>query len=246
MAITLPTSKIAAETQDPRNLIIYGLPKVGKTTLLAQLEDNLILDFENGSKYVEALKVKINTFAELSDVCSQIKQAGKPYKFITIDTITALEDFVKPLALQMYKSSPAGANFNGDITTAPMGAGFGYIRLALEKVIGMISQCADNIILVGHVKDKSIVSNTGQEVGNIKDFDLTGKAGRIIAAKSDGIGYAFRDQDSNLCINFAAGVDISAGARPAHLANKTIIVAERQEDGTFISHWDRIYPSLKK
>lgn len=28
MAITLPTEKISAETQDPRNLIIFGAPKV--------------------------------------------------------------------------------------------------------------------------------------------------------------------------------------------------------------------------
>ena len=26
--------------------------------------------------------------------------------------------------------------------------------------------------------------------------------------------------------------------------NNDIVVAERQEDGSFISHWDRIYPSL--
>ena len=109
----------------------------------------------------------------------------------------------------------------------------------------MVSQCTTNVILVGHVKDKSIVSASGQEVGSIKDFDLSGKAGRIIAAKSDAIGFAHRDKDSNLCINFECGGEATAGARPAHLANKDIIVAERQDDGTFVSHWDRIYPSLK-
>lgn len=28
MAITLPKTKIPAETQDPKNLILFGLPKV--------------------------------------------------------------------------------------------------------------------------------------------------------------------------------------------------------------------------
>lgn len=28
MAIVLPTEKIPAQTQDPKNLIIFGLPKV--------------------------------------------------------------------------------------------------------------------------------------------------------------------------------------------------------------------------
>ena len=44
MAIKLPTTKLPAETQDPQNLIIYGLPKIGKTTVLSTLDDNLILD----------------------------------------------------------------------------------------------------------------------------------------------------------------------------------------------------------
>lgn len=42
--IELPKTKIPAETQDPKYLILFGLPKVGKTTVLASLENNLILD----------------------------------------------------------------------------------------------------------------------------------------------------------------------------------------------------------
>lgn len=48
MAIELPKSKIPAETQDPKYLILFGLPKVGKTTILSTLENNLILDMEMG------------------------------------------------------------------------------------------------------------------------------------------------------------------------------------------------------
>ena len=85
--IELPKTKIPAETQDPKYLILFGLPKVGKTTVLASLENNLILDFENGSSYVDALKVKINSLKDLNEVCKAIKDAGKPYKFITIELV---------------------------------------------------------------------------------------------------------------------------------------------------------------
>ena len=44
MSITLPTAPVSAETQDPKYLILFGLPKVGKTTILSTLENNLILD----------------------------------------------------------------------------------------------------------------------------------------------------------------------------------------------------------
>ena len=102
MAIELPKSKIPAETQDPKYLILFGLPKVGKTTILSTLENNLILDMENGSTYVDALKIKINSLKDLKEVCKAIKEAGSPYKYITIDTITAVEEMAKPLAIALY------------------------------------------------------------------------------------------------------------------------------------------------
>lgn len=101
MAITLPTSVVPAETQDPKYLILFGLPKVGKTTILSTLPNNLILDFEDGSKYVEALKLRIHNLQELKETIKAIKEAGKPYKYITIDTVTAVEEMAKPVALQM-------------------------------------------------------------------------------------------------------------------------------------------------
>lgn len=70
------------------------------------------------------------------------------------------------------------------------------------------------------------------------------KAGRILASRSDGIGWVHRDENSNLCINFECGGIATAGARPKHLANQDIVVAERQDDDTFVSHWERIFPSL--
>lgn len=72
------------------------------------------------------------------------------------------------------------------------------------------------------------------------------KLKRVLSAKSDAIGFVHRDEDSNLCINFGHGGEVLTGARPVHLANKDIVVAERQPDGTFISRWERIYPSLSK
>ena len=57
MAITLPTAKVAAERLSPKVFIMYSLPKTGKTTLLSKLDNCLIIDLEDGSKYLDALKV---------------------------------------------------------------------------------------------------------------------------------------------------------------------------------------------
>ena len=244
MAINLPTNKIPAETQDPKYLILFGLPKVGKTTVLSTLDNNLILDFENGSTYVDALKIKIDNLQTLKEVIKAIKEAGRPYKYITIDTITAVEEMAKPVALNLYKNSPVYSDRYAnvtDITRLPNGSGYTFLRQAVEAIVDLIASATDNIIICGHVRDASLNDNLD---GSVKDLDLTGKLKRILSARSDAIGFVHRDDDSNLCINFGQDGEILTGARPQHLANKDIIVAERNEDGTFTSHWERIYPSL--
>lgn len=245
MSIVLPTAKVPAETQDPKNLILFGLPKVGKTTILSTLENNLILDFENGSTYVDALKVKVSSLKELKEVIKAIKDAGKPYTYITIDTITALEEMTKDMALKMWQNSPQFTTKYEikDVTQIPNGAGYSFWRQALETVINLIASAAPNLIICGHVKDTALFEGLD---GSVKDLDLVGKTKRVLSAKSDAIGFVHRDEESNLCINFGMNGEVLCGARPAHLANKDIIVAEYQEDGTFVSHWERIYPSLSK
>ena len=245
MGIVLPTTKIPAETQDPKYLILFGLPKVGKTTVLSTLENNLILDMESGSTYVDALKIKINTLKELKETIKAIKDAGKPYKFITIDTITAVEEMAKPLAIQLYQNSPLFSQKYADVkdvTQLPNGSGWSFLRAGVEMIVDLIAGATDNLIICGHVKDTALAESVE---GSVKDLDLGGKLKRILSAKSDAIGFVHRDEDSNLCIQFGTNGEVLTGARPAHLANKDIVVAERNEDGTFTSHWERIYPSLQ-
>ena len=144
MAITLPTNKIPAETQNPRNLIIFSKPKYGKSTACANLPGALCIDLEEGGyDYIDAVKVKASSVKDLKEICAAIKEAKYPYKFIVLDTITRLEEMVKPLALKLYLNSPAGQKFTGDdVLDAPMGAGYIALRKALEMVIDMVSKCA--------------------------------------------------------------------------------------------------------
>ena len=56
---TLPIAKTPATLTNPRVLVIFAKPKIGKTSLMAELEDNLILDLEKGTGYINALKIEI-------------------------------------------------------------------------------------------------------------------------------------------------------------------------------------------
>jgi len=238
MEIVLPKKKVSATRTNPKRMIIYSKPKTGKTTAFAGLDDNLIIDLENGSDYVEALKVKANSLEELIAIGKQIKEQGKPYKYVTLDTVTALEDMVKPLAAKLYRETPMGKNFSGDdVIKLPNGAGYLYIRQAFFQVLDFIDTLADTVILSGHIKDKQ-VDDKGELVMSA-NIDLTGKIKSLICANADAIGYMFRKGDK-VILSFKTNDEVTCGARPEHLRNQEIVISE-SVDGKIITHWDRVY-----
>ena len=235
----LPTSKIKATLTDPGKLIIYSKPKTGKTSLLAELENNLIIDLENGTQYYDALKVSINSVQELMDLIKAIIAAGKPYKYITLDTLTKLEDLALPYALTLYKQTPMGKGFVGNnVLDLPNGAGYKYLRDAMTNLLNAIYKCADRVILLGHLKTTNIEKN-GKEV-SARELDLTGKIKSMVSADVDAIGLLYRGEDNKNILSFKTTDDVICGARPTHLKDQEIVISELV-DGKFITHWDKIY-----
>lgn len=238
MSIVLPTSKIKAERVNPKRIVIYSKPKTGKTTAYAGLEDNLIIDLENGSDFVDALKVKVNSLQELLDTGKAIKAAGNPYKFVTVDTVTALEDMIMPLAIKLYRQTPMGKNFDGDtVTTLPNGAGYLYIRQAFFQVLDFIDTLAPTIILSGHIKDK-VVDDKGEMVMSA-NIDLTGKIKSLICANADAIGYMYRKGNKTI-LSFKTNEEVTCGARPEHLRNEEIVISE-MIDGVLKTSWEKVF-----
>jgi hypothetical protein len=238
MSIVLPTTKIKGDRVNPKRLLIYSKPKTGKTTAFAGLEDNLIIDLENGSDYVDALKVKAKDLKELLAVGQAIIDAGKPYKYVTIDTVTALESMVMPLAVKLYRKTQMGKNFEGDsVTGLPNGAGYGYIREAFFSILDFIDTLAPHIILSGHIKDK-VVDDKGEMVMSA-NIDLTGKIKSLICANADAIGYMYRKGNKTI-LSFKTNEEVTCGARPEHLRNQEIVVTE-SVDGVLTTSWDEVY-----
>lgn len=57
--VELPTALVEPLLQDPRCLLIYSKPKVGKTPCAVQLPNSLTIDLEGSTDYLAAPKVKV-------------------------------------------------------------------------------------------------------------------------------------------------------------------------------------------
>lgn len=244
MSLVLPTSKIPAVSVNPKFLIIYGRPKAGKTSALAQLESNLIIDLEGGSQFIDAMAVQARSVNELGEIAQAIRAKNKEvghnfYKHITIDNATRLEEICLSYAKLLYMKTPVGKNYKGDdVRTLPNGSGYMYIRQAVRKVIDMFKDLCDEFILVGHVKEVQIEQN-GEELSEMA-LDLVGKLSAIVCGEADAVGYLYR-KGTETHISFKGGDGTIKEARAPHLRGQDIIIATGNEDGTITTYWDKIY-----
>lgn len=245
MAISLPEQIIEASHDNPRRLLIFSQPKVGKTTLLSALPNCLIIDLEKGSDFISGLKIQVEDHNDLLEIAEEIEKKNKQkgdffYDYIAIDTVTALESIVKPIALALYNQTPMGKSYKGDILSLPQGAGYHYLREAFEIVYKRFDRLSKCLILLAHVKDKSITKQ-GKDI-TARDINLVGKIKFITAANMDAIGYLMRKGNQNILSFKTSEDDLATGARPLHLRNAEFCISEIIDD-KMVVYWDKVFKS---
>ena len=92
--MALKKVKRKAVSQNPKTMLLYGAPKVGKTTALSQLEDCLIIDTENGANMVDGYIETVSNREELISLLQEAKE-GHEYKYAAIDTIDKIADWAE-------------------------------------------------------------------------------------------------------------------------------------------------------
>lgn len=260
--IQLPEQIIKAAHKNPRTTLVYSKPKAGKTTIMSQLPNSLIIDTEDGAPFVDALKISVNNFNDLREVAEAIYLKGfknnvytPPYEFLIIDTLTRIDEWSELEGTWKYMDKPQGKSFNriggkkdGEKITNPnhpdfetvheigQGYGYRYSREAVLRFFDSFNTLAPHIIYNCHVKDKFVgVSTTGNEVMT-KEINLTGKLKDIIASKVDTIAFFSKEGDKGY-LSFTG----DEGTRSPHLSNKKILISEKLADGKIVTYWDKIF-----
>lgn len=262
--IKLPTERRKAQNYNPRLLIIYGRPKSGKSSAVASLDDNLIIDLEHGYRALDVMSVDASTvsdiFAIREALNNRMKTEGKlPYKFITIDNATRLEEMSLPYAASLYRKTPMGSSWgflkdkNGaiirkdgkpltdpkaDVRQLPNGAGYLYLREALKEMVHMFQPYCETLILVCHVKDRQIKEKDVETTE--LSVDLAGKLADIICGEADGVGYLYREGNKTI-LSFIGGDDTIKEARPLHLRGKRFVVGESDDENNLKMNLGQIF-----
>lgn len=253
----LPTKPTKSMLKNPSPLLVFGKPKIGKTTAIAALENNLVINFEDKVQTTDGMVMYAKDIVALRQILQKITDAGKPYKYLTIDTLTKLEEFCIPEAEKLYMKTPMGSSWivrdpetkeinktkslkskYGNILFLPNGSGYQYVRQAFQQLTNLIEQCAENIIYIAHVKEVNILKDGLEFTSN--DINLIGKNKQSISAAAQAIAYMTRVGKKNY-LYFQPGDDILTGCKIKRLDGQEICISEYDENNNLITHWDQIY-----
>jgi len=228
---------------NPRTMIVFAHPKVGKTRLFLNLPGSyLLLDFEEGSHYYGGHRIDIPDFKTFWKLRKELAAKKKMYDFIVLDTLTSMyKEVVNTFAVKLYNSDNGKKHpDNFDIETIAYGVGLKYKWKAAMKLIEILKKHCKTLIISAHVIERKS-GETTKELG-IKEIAIDGKFKHILALSVDAIGYLYRSDDFENTLSFNPSSGFIGGTRCEHLTGKEFIVSEKDEDtGVLTVNWSKIF-----
>ena len=211
--MALKKVKRKAVSQNPKTMLLYGAPKVGKTTALSQLEDCLIIDTENGANMVDGYIETVSSREELISLLQEAKE-GHEYKYAAIDTIDKIAIWAEKAVCEQESVTA--------IADLAFGKGFGMVREKVLNTVNILKEIFPHVIIIGHRKwAKAVVDS--KAIVEPESLDLTGKLKNMLMADCDAIGYVYRNEEnSKLMVTFQANEALEAGSRSPHLRGKDV------------------------
>ena len=216
---SLEPSKISRDLKG-KFMLIYGLPKVGKSTFGSQLPRSLFLNFEQGTNALAGIRsVPILRWSDFKKVLTQLRkpQARDMYDTIVVDTVSIAWQLC-----EKYICQREGVDTIRDIS---WGQGWGMLRNEFSECWREITLLGFGILFIAHSKDKptEMRDEEGNEITAVAP-DLPNQCYTIINSIVDIIGYLQvqmnNDGTSERFLYTRSTPTVFAGSRYQYLAPK--------------------------
>lgn len=165
--------------------LIYGPPKIGKTTFGSKMPGALILAFERGYNALPGVyAIDITSWGDIKQIVRELKkpEVKEKFKSIIIDTVDQAADLC-----QKYICNQLGIENIGD--GGWTNNGWNKYKKEFEQTFLTIAQLGYALVFLSHDKEKNIKLQTGKEYQQISSSMQT-SAMSIVENMSDLIGYA--------------------------------------------------------
>lgn len=143
--ITLPTQKSKPQfSMSNLSMLLYGAPKIGKSTFCSRAEDALFIATEPGLNHLETYNIRVNSWREFLEAMALIAKGNHPFKTIVIDTVDKLCDFCE--------QELCAQNNVVSLSDFAFGKGYALYKTEMSRVFQKIFALNMGVILTSHTQ----------------------------------------------------------------------------------------------
>lgn len=271
----LPKQLVTASEVAPRDLIVYSQPKMGKTTIMAELTKTLngkglIINLEPGGTdyvdgyYVNCYETHTDGFAEVikryKDILNEIKENPGIYDYIIIDSLTVLDNWSDIAGTYKYMSSPTGKNFNRDPKTGKV---LNHNDLEWKSVSTLPDGAGYRWTRAWFMDQVDALSSLAPYriwIGHVKDKFIKQDGGAdIVSGHEINLTGKLKNmltvrvstlaklmaEGNDRYLSFEVDNDNLIGGSRVPHLTGKILISKKTEDG-YETYWEKVYPGIKQ
>lgn len=191
-------------------VVIYGEPKVGKTTIASQFPNTLLLAFEKGYNALSGvMALNVTKWSEFKKALKQLenKAVQEKYQTIIVDTVDLAYASCEKFIIQRE-----GVDKIGDI---PYGAGYKMVRDEFDTSLRSIPMLGFGLVMISHAQITTQTLEDGTEYSKTMPT-LAKQPRQVVLSMADIIGYAKsieREGESKTVLFLRGTPQFEAGSR---------------------------------
>lgn len=205
-------------TVDRLNVVVYGPPGLGKSSLAFTAEAPLLLDFDNGS-HRAANRKDVVRIGDWSDVASITADDLAPFKTVVMDTAGRALDI---LTADIIRGNPKHGR-GGALTLQ----GYGELKSRFVSFLKLINGFGKDVVLIAHMDEQ----RNGDDV--IERLDVQGGSKGEIYKAADAMGRLVMENGKRF-LKFSPA-DAAFGKNPGQLEPLLVPHHESAEFADFLA-----------
>lgn len=135
-------------------VLVYGIPKIGKSTFCSHAENALFIATEPGLNHLEVYQAPVTSWEELLQVLAEIAKGEHSFKTIIIDTIDNMYKFCTE-----YVCKKNGIDHESDLG---YGKAYSLIKNEFQRVLTKLAFLPYGLFMISHSQIQEIETRIGK------------------------------------------------------------------------------------
>lgn len=177
------------------NVLIYGQPSTGKTSLCYTMDKPLVIDFDGGAHRSQqshlGTTVRVDSWADVEQVMTELVPQ---YQTIIIDTVGSALDYI---AAHIIATNPKMGTAKGTLTMQ----GWGDLKAVFSAWFKRLNVAGKDVVMIAHHREEKEGDATR------KRPDIQGSSYGLVMKQADFVGFAHLNEASQRVIGFAPTAD---------------------------------------